>query len=200
MSASLFEEHGLVADGPPSAPPVDNSQFLFFIGLAVDTVLFITFAGGYFLLRASAPSWPPPDLPHLHPALVGWSAIALFLGAVLLTVAVIAQHKNALRTMRGSLMLSIIFLTTFLGLNAIEWRSIFASGLPIRTIFGGIYFVLTGLFHVHIAGCMLYIISKYRWTRRWRRYTRSSISIARLSYFIDAMLVLWLAIFGVIYL
>jgi cytochrome c oxidase subunit III len=200
MSTSLYEEHGLIANEPPSVPPLDNTQFVFFIGLALDAVLFITFAGGFFLLRASAASWPPPDLPHLHRSLVGMSSLCLFLAAALLTVTVAAQNRNALRMMRATLMLALLFLAGFLILNGIEWRSIFANGLPIRTIFGGIYFVLTGVFHVHIAGSMIYIVSKYRWTLRWRRYTRSAVSIARLSYFVDAMFLLWLGIYGVIYL
>lgn len=200
MSTSLYEEHGLLADEPPSAPPVDTSQFVFFIGLTIDAVLFVTFAGGFFLLRASAPNWPPPDLPHLHKSLIAISAIALFLGAAFLNITVLAQNRNALRTLRASLIASIIFLFAFLGINAYEWRTIFSTGLPIRTIFGGIYFLLTGLFHVHIAGTIFYIARKYRWTLRWERYTRSSVSIARLSWFMDALVILWLVIYSVIYL
>jgi heme/copper-type cytochrome/quinol oxidase subunit 3 len=113
---------------------------------------------------------------------------------------VLAQNRNALQWMRASLIMSLIFLTTFLYLNGFEWNNLFATGLPIRTIFGGLYFVLTGLFHVHIALGILYVVNKYRWTLHWRHYTRSSASIARLSYFMDAMFLLWIGIYAVIYL
>jgi heme/copper-type cytochrome/quinol oxidase subunit 3 len=199
MSTILYEEPGSMAGELPSAPPFDTGSFFFFIGLALDAILFVTFGGCFFVLRQSAITWPPADL-HLQKGLVGFSTISLLLAAVLLSITVFAQNRNALQWMRASLMMSLLFLTTFLCLNGLDWNSLFATGLPIRTIFGGLYFVLTGLFHLHIALGILYIINKYRWTLHWRHYTRSAASIARLSYFMDAMLLLWIGIYAVIYL
>ncbi len=200
MSNTLYEEQGYTAGELPEAPViVDSGRFVFFIGLALDAILFITFIGGYYALRTDAIAWPPADLPHLHRALIGFSSIFLGGAALLLMLTVFAQNRNALRTMRASLILSLICLAAFLALNAHEWRSIIATGLPIRTVFGGIYFVLTGLFFFHIIGAMVYIISKYRWTLRWRRYTRSAVSILNLAYFMDAMLFLWLGFYYVLY-
>jgi len=201
MSDLLYEERGLAAGEPPSALVlVDTGRFLFFIGLALDVIFFGTFTAGYFFLRSSAPAWPPADLPHLHPSLIGASTICIAIAAGLLAVTVFAQNRNALRSMRASLVLALLFLAGFLLLNATEWRELIATGLPVRTVFGGIYFVLTGLFYFHIAACTVYILSKYRWTLHWRRYTRSAASIAYLSYFMDAMLFVWLGIYYVIYL
>ncbi len=199
MSISLYEEQGSIGELPHALEVVDNSRFLFFIALAIDAMLFIAFTGGFLLLRGSAIAWPPADLPHLHRAMIGISSGALAIAALLLTLTVRAQNRNALRLMRATLVLSLGFLAVFLALNILEWKSLFADGLPIRTVFGGLYFVITGAFHLHIAGCMLYILSKYRWTLRWRRYTRSAVSIAHLAYFVCAMLVLWTGIYAVIY-
>ncbi len=200
MSTTLYEEPGSIAGELPSAPPADGSKFIFFIGLALNAIFFVTFAGGFYVLRGSTVAWPPADLMHLQKGLVGFSTISLFLSTILLSVTVFAQNRNALRWMRASLIMSLVFLTAFLCLNGFEWNNLFATGLPIRTIFGGLYFVVTGLFHVHIALAMMYVLNKYRWTLRWRRYTRSSASIARLSYFMDAMFLLWVGIYCVIYL
>ncbi|HEX5316589.1 MAG TPA: hypothetical protein VFX22_08060 [Candidatus Kapabacteria bacterium] len=201
MSDLLYEEHGLAAGELPSAPLlVDSGRFVFFIGLALDVIFFGTFTAGYFFLRSSAPAWPPADLPHLHPSMIGASTICIAVATALLALTVFAQNRNSLRSMRASLMLALLFLAGFLVLNATEWRELIVTGLPIRTVFGGIYFVLTGLFHLHIAASMVYTLSKYRWTLRWRRYTRSAASIAHLSYFMDAMLIVWLGIYYVIYL
>ncbi len=201
MSDLLYEEHGLAAGELPSASVlVDSGRFLFFTGLALDVIFFGTFAAGYFFLRTSAPAWPPLDLPHLHVSLIGASTICIAIAAVLLALTVFAQNRNALRSMRATLVLALLFLAGFLLLNATEWKELLETGLPVRTVFSGIYFVLTGTFHLHIIGSMIYIIHKYRWTLRWRRYTRSAASIAHLSYFMDAMLLVWLGIFYVIYL
>ncbi len=201
MADTLYEEHGPAAGELPDAPViVDSGRFLFFIGLTLDAIFFITFSAGYYALRSNTFVWPPPDLPNLHQGMIAISTACIGTAAALLALTVFAQNRNALRTMRASLVLAIFCLAGFLGTNAIEWRSLIASGLPIRTVFGGIYFVLTGLFHLHIIAATVYILSKYRWTLRWRRYTRSAVSIAHLSYFMDAMLFVWLGIFYVIYL
>jgi cytochrome c oxidase subunit 3 len=201
MSDLLYEEYGLAASELPSAPVLgDSERFLFFIGLALDVIFFGTLTAGYFFLRTSAPAWPPADLPHLHTSMIGASTICIIIATALLALTVFAQNRNALRLMRTSLVLALLFLAGFLVLNATEWRELIASGLPVRTVFGGIYFVLTGLFYFHIAACTIYILSKYRWTLHWRRYTRSAASIAHLSYFMDAMLLIWLGIYYVIYL
>ncbi|HET6402619.1 MAG TPA: hypothetical protein VFH95_14640 [Candidatus Kapabacteria bacterium] len=201
MSDLLYEEHGFTASELPSAPVlVDSGRFVFFIALSLDVILFGTFTAGYFFLRVSAPAWPPADLPHLRTSLAGAATICIAIATLLLALTVFAQNRNALRSMRASLVLALIFLAGFLVLNASEWKELIATGLPIRTVFGGMYFVLTGLFHFHIIACAVYILSKYRWTLHWRRYTRSAVSIAHLSYFMDAMLLIWLGIFYVIYL
>ena len=200
MSDTLYEEHGLEAGEVPDAPViVDSGRFLFFIGLTLDAVFFITFAGGYYALRTGALAWPPADLPHLHRGLVGTSTACLAAAAALLMVTVAAQNRNALRTMRASLVVAMLCLAGFLACNAVEWRSLIATGLPIRTVFGGIYFVLTGTYHLHIIAGMVYILSKYRWTLRWRRYTRSAVSISHLAYFMDVMLLVWLGIYYAVY-
>ncbi len=201
MSDLLYEQHGLEASELPSITMlVDNGRFVFFIALSLDVILFGAFTAGYFFLRANAPAWPPADLPHLQTQLIGIATISIAIATLLLALTVFAQNRNSLRLLRGSLVLALVFLVGFLAMNAIEWKQLIATGLPIRTVFGGIYFVLTGLFDFHIIACAVYILSKYRWTLHWRRYTRSAASIVHLSYFMDAMLLIWLGIYYVIYL
>jgi cytochrome c oxidase subunit 3 len=197
MSETLFES-GFVTH--PSGALIDNSRFLFLIGLAIDVMLFAGVIGAYFVLRGGTNIWPPRDLPLLHRSLVGMSTVALGFASIFLGVTLSAQHRNALRTMWLALMAGLFFLTIFLTLNGIEWKMLLENGLPVRTIFGGIYFVLTGIFHLHILGCLIYVLSTYRRTLRWRHYTRSSVSIAHLAYFVSAMFVVWIGIYGVIYL
>jgi cytochrome c oxidase subunit III len=202
MSEILYEQPGLRAGSthPGSETLIDNSRFVFLIGLAVDVMLFAGLIGAYFVLRGGTQVWPPTDLPHLNKSLIGLSSMSLALGAVFLSLTVHAQNRNELIRMRASLILSLLFLATFLAMNAIEWRNLLAFGLHIRTIFGGIYFLITGVFHIHILAGMCYILLKYRRTLRWKYYTRSTVSIAHLSYFMYAMLIVWLSLYSVVYL
>ena len=201
MSEILYEQPGLMAGNTRDGQSlIDNSRFVFLMGLAVDVMLFCGLIGGYFVLRGGTPAWPPPDLPHLNAGLVGIGSLALAIAAAFLSLTVNAQNRNELIRMRVSLILSLLFLAVFLTLNAVEWRSLLVDGLRVRTIFGGIYFVITGVFHIHIIGGMIYILLKFRRSLQWKRYTRSTVSITHLAYFIYAMLFVWLGIYGVVYL
>src|SRR5439155_16382474 len=99
MSETLYESSGFVAGTHPSGALIDNSRFLFLIGLAIDVMLFAGVIGAYFVLCGGTDVWPPRDLPVLHRNLVGISTIALGLAAVFLGVTLYAQNRNALRTM-----------------------------------------------------------------------------------------------------
>jgi len=207
MSRALFEQSGQWDDGSSEdgrtnglRAPIDNSGFVFFISLAVDWMLFAGLVGAYFVLRSGAQSWPPPDLPRLDTPLALRSTISLALASIFLTVTVISQNRNALKTMQASLVMAFVFLAAFLTFNCIEWKSLLTNAVPARTVFGGIYFIITGVFHIHIAACATYILAKLRRILRWQRYTRSAVSFMRLSYFVYAMLSVWLGIFFVIYL
>jgi cytochrome o ubiquinol oxidase subunit 3 len=207
MSRALFEQSGQWDDGSSEdgrtnglRALIDNSGFVFFVSLAVDWMLFAGLVAAYFVLRSGAQSWPPADLPYLDTPLAFRSTISLLLAAIFLTLTVISQNRNALKTMQSSLVMAFVFLAAFLTFNGIEWKSLLTNAVSARTAFGGIYFILTGVFHLHIAACAIYILIKLRRTLRWRQYTRSAVSFPRLSYFVYAMLTVWVGIFCVIYL
>ena len=172
-----------------------STHFVFLIGLAIDVMLFCGLIGSYFVLRIA-----PPDLPHLHENLIGIVLASLALAAGFLSYTVYTKNRNELTRMRVSLVLSLIFMTFFLGLNALEWKSLLVDGLGVRAAFGDIYFLLTGVFYIHILGAMCYALLKFRQMLRWKHYTRSGNSIAYLSYFMYALLIVWAGIYGVVYL
>jgi heme/copper-type cytochrome/quinol oxidase subunit 3 len=200
MSETLFESSGFVAGTRPGGALTDNSRFLFLIGLAIDVMLFAGIIGAYFVLRGGTSTWPTHDFPLPQKNLAAMGTLALGLASIFLGVTLYAQHRNALRTMWTALMASLFFLTTFLALNGVEWKLLFSDGLPLRSVLGGMYLIMTGAFHLQIVGCLLYVLATYRRTLRWRHYTRSSLGIAHLSYFISAMFLVWIGIYSVVYL
>ena len=201
MAETQFEQSGLVAGSRNSGHAlIDNGRFAFILGLAVDVMMFGGLLGAYFVLRGTATLWPPPALPQLTPVLVGLSGGCLIASAVFMSITVRAQYQNNLSGMRLSLAAAVVMIATFLAINAIEWSHLLSNEATLRSVFGGIYFMITGIFHAHIVVGLAFGASKLRRILHWRRYTRSTNSLVHLSYFFYAMSLVWFAIFSVVYI
>jgi cytochrome c oxidase subunit 3 len=198
MSERLFETSGLL-DMHDGHVLVDSSRFAVLIGLAIDVILFAGLLGAYLVLRASSPQWPPPELSHFRLAFPLGSAAALWLSAVSLIFAIRAQTANQLGQMRFGLLAAILVLMVFLGLNGSDWVTVIRYERVTHTLFGGIYFMVTGIFHIHIVAGMTYIALKLRQVLRWKQYTRSTLSIQHLLYFFSVLAGIWVAILYVVY-
>ncbi|MDP4198926.1 MAG: hypothetical protein Q8922_06865 [Bacteroidota bacterium] len=199
MSDTLFEESGFVARINGGRPLVDNSRFVFFIGLALDLMLFSGLIGAFYVLREGAASWPPPDLVILDLRVAESGSSCLLIASLLLVLTVRAQNRNSLGLMRASLAAALLFLLATLAIGVVQWRFYLASGVPMRSAFGILFLIVTAVYYVHIAASASYIAVKYRGMLRWKQYTRSGVSLMHLASFVVAMFVVWLGLVAVVY-
>jgi cytochrome c oxidase subunit 3 len=191
-SSSLLDMHG-------GHVLVDNSRFAVMMALAIDAILFAGLLGAYVVLRSGAVHWPPVELSHFKLSFAIASAASLWLASIALVLAIRAQSANRLQQMRVMLILSILILGAFLVLNGSDWVTVIQSERMTHTLFGGIYFMVTGIFHLHVIAGMVYTVKKLRQVLRWRHYTRSTLSIQHLMYFYSLLTGIWMAIFFVVY-
>jgi heme/copper-type cytochrome/quinol oxidase subunit 3 len=201
MSETLFDQSGFIARVGGGYPLVDNSRFVFMIALAVDVMFFAVLIGAFFVLREGAPSWPTTDMLVESPRTATAIAICLLASSIFLSLTVRAQHFNRLKRFRTFLSAALLFLAIALTFSIAELRSFLGSPGQIHAVFAGLFMSIIALFILHITAAFGYIIAKYRWTTlRWRRYTRSGVSLAHLTSFVTAMLIVWVGIFAVAYL
>lgn len=200
MSHLLFEESGFIARLQDGRTLVDNSRFIFLIGLAVDIMLFVVLLGAFFILRSGLASLPPQDGLQLDPALALSATVCLAAASGLLGFALYAQNRNALIGMRLSLLSAMLFLAGFTMMNVTQWSMLLPVMAHTHSAFNVLYLALTGLFQLHIAASLTYVILKFRWTLHWQRYTRSGVSTAHIASFVTAMFVVWMGIYAVVYL
>lgn len=178
---------------------IENSRYAVFMGLAIDLILFAGLIGAYLVLRASSSQWPPPELSHFSFGFPIASAISLWLSAVALVISIRAQAANRLNQMRMGLLAALLILMVFLGLNGSDWVTVMHHERLAHTLFGGIYFMVTGIFHLHVVAGMIYTMAKLRQVSRWKQYTRSTLSVQHLLYFFSLLAGIWVAIFFVVY-
>jgi heme/copper-type cytochrome/quinol oxidase subunit 3 len=201
MSETAFDRSGFIARVGGGYPLVDNSRFVFTIALAVDVMFFAVLIGAFFVLREGAPTWPATDMMIESPRTAAAIAICLLSSSIFLSLTVRAQHHNVLKRFRMYLSAALLFLAIALTMTVAELRTFIGAPGPTHAVFAGFFMSIVTLFMLHITAAFGYIIVKYRWTTlRWRRYTRSGVSLAHLTSFVTAMLIVWLGIFAVAYL
>jgi len=171
---------------------VSNTTLAFWLFLASEVMLFGALFSAYALLRASAPAWPS-----------GPATLNLPLG-ITNTIVLFAMTSIAWRARSGSagravsmLGLSSIFGLAFLGIKAFEYSGEIRAGVvPATNTFLAIYFTLTGLHAIHVAGGLV----ANAWVMAGRAGSAMLLNRVRLIsiywIFVD---VIWVIIFVVLY-
>ena len=136
---------------------VNNVTLGIWLFLASEVMLFGALFSAYALLRTSSPDWPS-----------GPAVLSTALGAgntviLLITTTIVWRARSAsLATpaspgaVRGWLLTATLVAAVFLAFKATEYRGEIARGLvPSVNTFIAMYFVLTGLHALHVAGGMI---------------------------------------------
>ena len=187
---------------------VTNPTLGMWLFLSSEAMLFGSLFSAYALLRSGAASWPDQSA-FVSVALGTVNTVLLVLSSVTIGLAL-----SALRDRRAGLHgpppryrifmgATILLGLLFLGIKGYEWNEKLAHGaLPSTNNFLALYFTLTGVHALHLAGGIM--VNLYLWgpgSAMWRtqpeRYA-GRIAVARLYWnFVDAV---WIVLFTVLYL
>jgi cytochrome c oxidase subunit III len=142
------------ADARPDTG-VTNSQLGIWLFLASELMLFGSLFSAYALLRTGATTWPDQ-------AAVLNVRLGVVNTAILLVSSLTAAHAaSAARHVtsgfgRKSLVVTILLGLVFLAVKAVEYSEELGAGFgPATNNFLGLYYVLTGLHALHLAGGIL---------------------------------------------
>ena len=134
---------------------VTNQKFGMWLFLASEAMLFGSLFSSYALLRSGAMSWPDQSsiinlrLASINTVILIASSVAILRGAAALRGGNVARFR---RLMLSTAALGIVFLIV----KSFEYRGELAAGLrPSSSNFLGLYFVMTFLQAVHVAGGVL---------------------------------------------
>jgi cytochrome c oxidase subunit III len=189
---------------------VTNPQLGIWLFLASELMLFGSLFSSYALLRSGAASWPDQS-----------TLVSVRLGAVNTVVLLVSSFTFArARTLtallaqsrvphgvahraRAHVAVTMLLGFAFLGIKGTEYGEKLAAGLhPATNNFLGLYYALTGLHALHLAGGLL--VLGYLWGPGARmreqeplRYSQRVGIAALYWHFVDA---LWISIFVVLYL
>jgi len=138
-----------------------------FLGAAA--MLFAGLFFAYAVMRAQAPSWPPPGQPALPRGALGWNTLILVGASVWLHVAGRAARDGrtvaAVKRAAGAL----VFGAIFLGAQILVWRGLVAQGSgPASGIYGSVFFAISGFHALHVGGGLVALVAFVLSARRGR--------------------------------
>ncbi|MGE3958285.1 MAG: heme-copper oxidase subunit III [Vicinamibacterales bacterium] len=136
-----------------------NGRLGIWLFLASEVMLFAGLFSSYVLLRTGAAEWPrhvlPVGMATLNTAILIMSSMTMVMAWTSLKVRDWSKHRMFLG-------LTVLLGMIFLGIKLLEYREHIAAGeLPGRDTFFAIYYTLTGVHALHIAGglvVMLYFL------------------------------------------
>jgi cytochrome c oxidase subunit 3 len=134
---------------------VTNQRLGIWLFLASEVMLFGALFSSYALLRTGAMSWPDQSS-IVNVRLASINTIILILSSVVILRAAAALRAGHLATFRGLMAGAALLGVAFLVIKSLEYRGELAAGLrPSTNNFLGLYFVMTFLHAVHVAGGVL---------------------------------------------
>jgi cytochrome c oxidase subunit 3 len=145
--------------------------------------------------------WPPPGVPRLPIALPAVNTAVLLASSGAIAQGVRALRKGRRRALSACLAVAAVLGATFLVLQVVVWRDVWAAGLlPSTGAYGSVFYGLTALHALHVAAGLLVIL--FVLVRSLLgKYTEHNVMKVRLPamfwHFVDAV---WVLMFVSLYL
>jgi len=129
-----------------------NGALGMWLFLASEAMLFGALFSGYALLRTGAEAWPAASS-RLSVPLAGMNTLILLASSAIMMRAVRdAREHNAHRS-RMTIVTTVVLGVAFLAGKGFEWAEHLSAGeVPATDTFFAIYYTLTGVHALHIAG------------------------------------------------
>jgi heme/copper-type cytochrome/quinol oxidase subunit 3 len=189
------------ASEPRPDTGVSNATLGLWLFLASEVMLFGALFSSYVLLRMGSANWPDQQS-LLNVGLASINTMVMLASSAAIVAASAALRRAEAARFRGLMASNIGLGFVFLAIKGIEYGGEIGAGLlPATSNFLGLYFTMTGLHALHVAGGVLvngYLLADSRLRADAPVRFLSRIRTAALYWnFVDAI---WLVMFVVLYL
>ena len=175
----------------------DHRMFGFIVFLLSESVIFLSFFAGYIVYKTTTPEWLPMGVTGLEIKEPAINTVVLVSSSFVIYIAERFLHRKHLWGFRAFWLLTMAMGTYFLYGQAVEW-----AGLPFGFtdgVFGGAFYLLTGFHGLHVmTGVLLQLIMLGR-SFIPGNYDASEYGVAATSLFWHFVDVIWIILFGLIY-
>lgn len=174
-----------------------NSKFGFIVFLLSESVIFLSFFGGYIIYKTTIVDWYPPGVTGLETREPLINTLVLVSSSFVIYVAERYLHDNKLWGFRVFLLATMVMGAYFLYGQAVEW-----SELPFGVnsgVFGGMFYLLTGFHGLHVlSGILLQTLMLGR-SFIPGNYDNGYFGVEATSLFWHFVNVIWIILFVLLY-
>jgi len=185
---------------PYAVVPKKLGMWLFIVS---DAITFACLIIAYSYIRMASPSWPRPFL--IWPSIINATVmtVVLLTSSITVVMAVRASKVSQRGTTALWLMATMLGGILFDVLHIHEWLSLIGEGVRLFTnpwgppLFGGSFFILTGLHMLHVTIGVVYL-GVIAWGFKRLKFTADDVEISGLYWhFVDLV---WMFLFPLVYL
>jgi cytochrome c oxidase subunit III len=188
-----------VATGARRAKPEISGPVMgMILFVASEAMFFAAFFGGYFTIKANAPVWPPPGIPHLEINIATVLTVILVTSSLTVQMAMRSTRSGAMSRATVWLGVTIGLGVAFLALQAYDYSQL-DFGLK-DGAFGTLFYVMTGIHMAHVVGGVAFLALVFTQVMRGRVTRERHDPLAAGAIYWDFVDVVWLCLFTVFYL
>tara|TARA_Y100001970_G_C14256197_1_gene875590 strand:+ start:5913 stop:6509 length:597 start_codon:yes stop_codon:yes gene_type:complete len=170
----------------------------FIIFLCSESIIFFAFFVGYGVLKITSPVWYPEGVNGIEVKMPFINTIILVSSSFVIYFAEKCLHKKNLWGFRSIWLLTMLMGSYFVYGQYLEWSELsfsLQSG-----VFGGMFYLLTGFHGLHvITGILLMSLMLFR-SFIPNNYLKGEMGVESVSLFWHFVDVIWIILFGLIYL
>lgn len=137
-------------------PRPGSPELAVVLALVCISVLFLVFLALALFVWKASPVWPPPGAPEPPNGL--WVSTLLLLGcSAALARALTAHRRRERATVRRAAYTALLLGLAFLVSQGVLWRDFVRAGVPSSNGYVALFYALTGLHALHIAGGIVFL-------------------------------------------
>jgi cytochrome o ubiquinol oxidase subunit 3 len=181
---------------------IPNKKLLMWTFLASDCMFFGCLISTHLIYRLHPPAGTPAPSQIFSIELTSFSTFVLLMSSLMMALAVNAIQKGNLKSMRASIVLTIICGLIFLGCQVYEFRNfVFEKHLTItNSILGTTFFTLTGTHGIHVLIGVIWLTSMLIYSYTGRLTEKDAIDVESMGLYWHFVDIVWIVIFTVVYL
>ena len=181
---------------------IPNKKLLMWAFLASDCMFFGCLISTHLIYRLH----PPPGTPNARDVfsieLTSFSTFILLMSSLMMALAVNSIQKGDLKSLRWSLLTTILFGLIFLGCQVYEFRNfVFEKHLTItNSILGTTFFTLTGTHGLHVLIGVIWLTIMLLYSFTGRLTEKDAIDVESMGLYWHFVDIVWIMIFTAVYL
>jgi heme/copper-type cytochrome/quinol oxidase subunit 3 len=199
MESIIYERSGLADTTHDGNPIVSSKRLAFTLYIALTIMLFTGLFGGWFVLRGNNDIWPPTGTPEISVMKMLPENLTIVVSVIFLIAAMSYLKKADFGKFQTYVLLSAAISVLFVFAMGMEYWRLIAGGVTMSTVFGGMYFIITGVFLAHFLGG---IIALFRFAAKAKQFPAArgiKTGFANTLNWHYLMLILWICIVGLVY-